>query len=160
MCQNFSGDYLTAFYENFLFSSLYLFTFPKLFMVDLYCFLIVQNILRKCIQLKYYMWHLTSILPKDILNYPPSRAEGILEEIPKEKLADHLMKSHSKRLLPTTLEKTLPVDITRWSIPKSDWLYSLQPKMEKLYIVSKNKTRSWLWLRLWTPYCQIQTDIE
>ena len=32
------------------------------------------------------------------------------------------------------------MDITRWSIPKSDWLYSLQPKMEKLYTVSK-KTR-------------------
>ena len=30
------------------------------------------------------------------------------------------------------------------------------PKMEKLYTVSKNKTRSWLWLRSWTPYCQIQ----
>ena len=39
-------------------------------------------------------------------------------------------------------------------------LYSLQPKMEKLYTVSKNKTRSWLWLRLWTLYCQIQTEIE
>ena len=52
---------------------------------------------------------------------------------------------HSKHPLPTTQEKTLHVDITRWSIPKSDWLYSLQPKMEKLYIVSKNKTRSWLW---------------
>ena len=24
----------------------------------------------------------------------------------------------------------------------------------------KNKTRSWLWLRSWTPYCQIQTQIE
>ena len=46
--------------------------------------------------------------------------------------------------------------ITRWSILKSDWLYSLQSKMEKLYTVSKNKTRSWLWLRPWTPYCQIQ----
>ena len=32
-----------------------------------------------------------------------------------------------------------------------------QTKMEKLYTVSKNKTRSWLWLRSWTPYCQIQT---
>ena len=64
---------------------------------------------------------------------------------------------HSKHLLPTTQEKTLPVDITRWSILKSDWLYSLQPKMEKLYTVSKSKTRSWLWLRSWTPYCQIQT---
>ena len=37
------------------------------------------------------------------------------------------------------------------------WLYSLQPKMEKLSTVSKNKTGSWLWLSSWTPYCQIQT---
>ena len=36
------------------------------------------------------------------------------------------------------------MDITGGSMPKSDWLYSLQPKMEKLYTVSKNKTRSWL----------------
>ena len=64
---------------------------------------------------------------------------------------------HSKHPLPTTQVNTLHMDITRWSTPKSDWLCSLQPKMEKLYIVSKNKTRSWLWLRLWTPYCQIQT---
>ena len=64
---------------------------------------------------------------------------------------------HSKHPLPTTQEKTLHMDITRWSTPKSDWLYSLQPKMKKLYTVSKNKTRSWLWLRLWDPYCQIQT---
>ena len=64
---------------------------------------------------------------------------------------------HSKHPLPTTPEKILHVDITRWSIPKSDWLYSLQPKMEKLYTVSKNKTRSWLWFRSRTPYCQIQT---
>ena len=27
-------------------------------------------------------------------------------------------------------------------------------------IVSKNKTGSWLWLRSWTPYCQIQTHTE
>ena len=53
--------------------------------------------------------------------------------------------------------KTLYMDITRWPTPKSDWLYSLQPKMEKLYTVNKNKTRSWLWLRSWTPCCQIQT---
>ena len=26
--------------------------------------------------------------------------------------------------------------------------------------VCKNKTRSWLWLRSWTPYCQVQTEIE
>ena len=65
---------------------------------------------------------------------------------------------HSKHHLPTIQEKTLHLDITRWSIPKSDWLYCLQPKMEKLYTVSKNK--SWLWFRSWTPYCQIQTEIE
>ena len=51
---------------------------------------------------------------------------------------------HSKHPLPTTQEKTLHMDITRWSTLKSDWLYSLQPKIEKLYTVSKNKTRSWL----------------
>ena len=45
---------------------------------------------------------------------------------------------HCKHPLPTTQEKTLQKDITRWSIPKSDWLYSLQPKMKKLYTVSKN----------------------
>jgi len=59
---------------------------------------------------------------------------------------------HSKQPLPTTQEKTVYMDITRWSTLKSDWLYSLQPKMEKLYTVSKNKTKSWLWLRSWTPY--------
>ena len=67
---------------------------------------------------------------------------------------------HSKHLLPTTQDKTLHMGITRWSTPKSGWLYSLQPKMEKLYTVSKNKTRSRLWLRSWTPYCQIQTKLK
>jgi len=64
---------------------------------------------------------------------------------------------HSKHSLPTTQGKTLNIDITRWPTPISDWLYSLPSKMEKLYIVSKDKTGSWLWLRSWTPYCQIQT---
>ena len=60
---------------------------------------------------------------------------------------------YSKHPFQTTQEKTLHMDITRWSIPKSDWLYSLQTKMEKLYTVSKNKTGSWLWLRSWTTCC-------
>ena len=64
---------------------------------------------------------------------------------------------HSKHALLTTQEITLHMDVTRWSIPKSDWLHSLQPKTKKLYTVSKNKTGSWLWLRLWTAYGQIQT---
>ena len=67
---------------------------------------------------------------------------------------------HNKHPIPTTQEKTLHMDMTRWSTPKSDWLYSLQAKMEKLYTVNKNKTRGWLWLRSWTPYYQIQTQIE
>ena len=61
---------------------------------------------------------------------------------------------HSKHPLP--YKRTLHIHITRWSTPKSGWLYSLQPKMGKLYTVSKNKTGSWLWLRSWTPYCHIQ----
>ena len=40
---------------------------------------------------------------------------------------------HSKQPLPTTQETTLHMNITRWSIPKSNGLYSLQSKMEKLY---------------------------
>ena len=40
---------------------------------------------------------------------------------------------HSKHPLPTTQEKTLHIDITRWSTLKSDWLYSLQQKMECWY---------------------------
>ena len=67
---------------------------------------------------------------------------------------------HSKHPLPTTQEKILHMDIMRWSTPKSDWLYSLQPKMEKLYTVSKNKTGSRLWHRSWIPYCWIKNEIE
>ena len=67
---------------------------------------------------------------------------------------------HSKHPLPATQEKTLHTDITRWSIPKSDWLYSLQPKMEKLYTVSKDKTGSWLWLRSWTPYAKFRLKLK
>ena len=40
---------------------------------------------------------------------------------------------HSQHPLATTQEASLCMDINRWPIPKSDWLYSLQPKMEKLY---------------------------
>ena len=32
--------------------------------------------------------------------------------------------------------------------------------MEKLYIVSKNKTRSWLWLRSWTPYAKFRLKLK
>ena len=39
-------------------------------------------------------------------------------------IANILFQQHKK--------KTLHMDISKWSIPKSNWLYSLQPKMEKL----------------------------
>ena len=67
---------------------------------------------------------------------------------------------HSRHLLPTAKEIIIHMDITRWSSSKSDWLFSLQLKMETLYTVSKNKTCCWLWLRSWSPYCQNQTGIE
>ena len=60
--------------------------------------------------------------------------------------------------LPMTQETTLYMEITKLSILKSDWLYSLQLKMEKLYIVSKEKTWSWLWLRSSASYCKIQEN--
>ena len=52
------------------------------------------------------------------------------------------------------------MNITRWSILKSDCLYSLQPKVEKLYTDSKNKTRSWLWLRSWTLIAKFRLKLK
>ena len=46
-------------------------------------------------------------------------------------IANTLFQQHKRRV---------HMDITRWSTPKSDQLYSLQPKKEKLYTVNKNKT--------------------
>ena len=60
-----------------------------------------------------------------------------------------------KHIFPKIQELTLHMDITRWAIPKSGWLCSLQPEMEELYTVSKNKTWSWLWLRSWALYFKI-----
>ena len=47
-----------------------------------------------------------------------------------------------KHPLPATKEMTLHIGITRWSILTTDSLYSSQPKMEKLYRVSKDKNRN------------------
>ena len=44
-------------------------------------------------------------------------------------------------------KRKVHMNITRWSMPKSERLSSLQPKMEKQYTVSKNKTGSGLWLK-------------
>ena len=46
---------------------------------------------------------------------------------------------HSKHPLPTTQEKTLHMGITRWSTPKSDWLYVLQPKMDAALYCQQNQ---------------------
>ena len=67
---------------------------------------------------------------------------------------------HSKHPLPTTQEKTQHMDITRWSTPKSDWLYSLQRKMERLYTVRKNKNRSWLWLQSWPLIAKFRLKLK
>ena len=48
---------------------------------------------------------------------------------------------HSKGQLPRTQEMTLHMDITRWSILKSDRLYTLQLKMEKLYTAKLKKKK-------------------
>ena len=39
----------------------------------------------------------------------------------------------------------------------TNWEIREALKMEKLYTISKNKMESWLWLRSWNSFCQIQT---
>ena len=45
---------------------------------------------------------------------------------------------HNKHPIPTTQEKTLYRDITRCSIPKSDWLYSLQQIILIIFFAAKD----------------------
>ena len=59
-------------------------------------------------------------------------------------LLKHEHTGHSKHPLLITQETILYMDIIKWSISKSDWLYSLWSKMEKFLYSSKNKT----WNRL------------
>ena len=68
---------------------------------------------------------------------------------------------HSKHPLSTTQEKTLHMDITIWSITKSDWLYSLQPKKEKLYQFSsvQSLSRVWLFATPWITAWQTSQSI-
>ena len=51
--------------------------------------------------------------------------------------------SHSKHPLPTTEEKTLHMGITRWPTPKSDWLYSLWPKMGEALYSQQKRDQEW-----------------
>ena len=94
-----------------------------------------------------------------------------LQEIPgvTGKLGLWIQNEVGQRLTEFCQENTLVIANTlfqqhnrqffRWISPNGqcqNWFHSLQSKMEKLYTVSKKKTWSWLWLRSWTPYCQIQ----
>ena len=47
--------------------------------------------------------------------------------------ANRVLSRHNKHPLLNTQEMTLHMDIIRWSVLKSDWSYSLQLKMKKLY---------------------------
>ena len=100
------------------------------------------------LECKSRSWEMSGVIGKLGLGIQKEAGQRLIEFCQENTLviANTLFQQHTKGL-----------DITRWSTVKSDWLYSLQPKMEKLYTVSKNKTGSWLWLRSWTAYCQIQT---
>ena len=76
------------------------------------------------------------VLPRDTERSRPN-ANRIL---PRE------CSGHRKHPLPTAQEKTLQMDLTWWSILKSDWFCSFHLKMEKLYTFSKIMNGSWLWL--------------
>ena len=76
------------------------------------------------------------IIANVVLEYRKKQRKGWV--LPREHTA------YSKHTLPTTQEKTLHMDLTRWSTSKSDWLYSWKSKMKKLYTISKNKTGGWL----------------
>ena len=63
-------------------------------------------------------------------------------------IANTLFEQHKRRLYIWTTP-----DGQHWN--QIDYILCSQRRRN--CIVSKNKTRSWLWLRSWTPYCQIQT---
>ena len=66
---------------------------------------------------------------------------------------------HSKHPLPTAQEKTLHRHHQMVDTEIRLILFFAAKDGEALY-GQQNKTGSWLWLRSWTPYCQIQTSIE
>ena len=66
---------------------------------------------------------------------------GVQNEAGLKKVLPRECTCHSKHPLPTAQATTLHMDITRWSIPKSDCLYSLQLKIEKLYSINKTRPR-------------------
>ena len=63
---------------------------------------------------------------------------------------------HSKHPLPTTRDDSIHGRHEMVNT-KIRLIIFFATKDEKFYTVNKNKTGSWLWLRSWTLYCQIQT---
>ena len=120
------------------------------------CCWVLSNRFLSCTKIWFLLWVNVLVLPL-IHCFSPYYSWVEWSRAKTNRVLPRKCTGHSKRPLPTTQEKTLHTDITRWPTPKSDWLYSWQPKMEKLHTVNKNKTGSWLWLRSWTPYYQIQT---
>ena len=83
-----------------------------------------------------------------------NRAGQSLTVIPKEDTG------HRKHPLSTTKEMTLHTDIIRWTVPKSNWLHSLQLKIVNLYTISKNNTVNGLWHRWWAPYFKFRLKLK
>ena len=67
-------------------------------------------------------------------------------------IANTLFQQHKRRLYTWTSP-----DGQYWN--QIDYIF-LQPKMEKSYTVSKNKTGHWLWLRSWTTCCQFRLKLK
>ena len=117
-----------------------------------------------CVQLFVTPW--TAALQAS-LSITNSQSLLKLKSIDSVMPSNHLILCRPLLLLPSIFpsirvfskESVLPI---RW--PKY-WSFSFSishpngwfPLGWKLYTVSKTKTESWLWLRSWTPYHQIQT---
>ena len=99
-----------------------------------------------------------------------------LHVVPTQELPSHIWDYEAgQRLMEFCQENTLLIANTlfqqhkwrlyTWISPdgqyqnQTDYILCSQ-KMEKLYAISKNKTGNWLWLRSWTPYYQIHSDLN
>ena len=76
----------------------------------------------------------------------------------------HLFECLSQQMLSSNtrdiIEMSHQMDLTRWSVLKSNWLYPLLLNVEKPCRVRKNKTRSWLWLRSSGPYYKLRLKLQ
>ena len=82
----------------------------------------------------------------DTLNYKqmwPWSTEWSREKANRVLSREHV--GHSKQPFPTIQETILPMNITRWSITKSDYVFGSQRWRSSIQSV-KIKTWSWVWL--------------